>query len=59
MDNSPGLGVGPLKFSEIAAACPWTTSAERRVLRRMSETFLEGVEIGKDVLGKAPWEETE
>lgn len=56
VETTPGLGSGPLRFAEIEAGCPWTTEAERRVIRQMSEHYLQGIEIGKDVLGIPPWE---
>ena len=56
VEVNPGLGAGPLRFAEIAAGCPWTTEAERRVIRKMSEAYIEGDKVGKDVLGVAPWD---
>ena len=57
--TSTGFGPVPLTWTEINAfACqtgvisePW----EARCVRDMSVAFLDGIEVGKNPLGKAPW----
>jgi hypothetical protein len=56
IEINPGLGKGPLRFIEIKAGCPWTTSHEAELIRNMSMAYLDGLRIGSDVLGKPPWE---
>lgn len=59
VEVNPGMGTGPLRFAEIVAGCPWTNEVERRIIRRMSEGYLSGIDVGENALGIAPWEEDE
>jgi hypothetical protein len=57
--TSTGFGPVPLTWAEIDAYArqtgtlsePW----EARCLRAMSHAYLEGLEIGKNALGREPW----
>ena len=55
VDLNPGVGIGPLKFTEIVAGFPWVDEDERRIIRKMSEEYISGIKIGENVLGIPPW----
>lgn len=58
--SSTGFGPAVLTWAEIDAFARQTNAItdpwEARSLREMSAAFIEGLEIGKNPLGRAPWE---
>lgn len=48
-------GEAALSFTEIASAVPWADPAERKAIRDMSRSYIEGHSIGADPFGMPPW----
>lgn len=50
-------GPAPLTWAELRAFSQWSdmTQDEAAILRQMSIGYLEGMRIGREPLGRAPW----
>jgi hypothetical protein len=53
--HSNGFGMVKHSYSEIALAAPWADERERRAIRDMSGAYIDGVRLGEDPFGIAPY----